>query len=32
MNSSGYQPAQAEIDALELKRGPPDSLFFAGAG
>jgi hypothetical protein len=27
-----YQPAQAEIDALELKRGPPDSLFFAGAG
>jgi hypothetical protein len=23
---------RAEIDALDAKRGPPDSLFFAGAG
>jgi hypothetical protein len=32
VDNMSYQPAQAEIDALELKRGPPDSLFFAGAG
>jgi len=31
-NASLDAHTRAEMDALALKRAPPDSLFFAGAG